>query len=249
VLDRKVRIMGKRGGSVHLKRLAAPKAMPIKDKKKDTWVAKPLPGPHPLSNCLPLGVLLRDVLNVVETMREAKKILSNRLVLVDGVPRSEAKFPVGLMDVVSLLPEDKHYRIIVDWKGRLQPMPISKEEARLKIAKDKNKTIRKGGKILITLHDGKNLFGDNHIAVADSILLRLPAGRKEKVSMQEHLKFGSGARCYITSGKHVGKIVLLKEILKRGNRKAEAVVNDGKEDFITIADYLMAVGDKFGVKA
>jgi len=241
--------MGKRGGSVHLKRLAVPKAMPIEDKKEKKWVIRPLPGPHPISQCIPLGVLLRDVLKVAQSAREVKKILNNRLVSVDGIIRTEIKFPIGLMDVVSLLPEDKHYRIVVDWKGRLQPIEIKKDEASLKIAKVTNKTITKGGKILLTLHDGKNIFGDNHIAVGDSILLQLPNGKKEKAKMKEHLPRKSGSRCFISSGKHAGKIVLLKDLVKKAGKKTEAIVSDGKNDFITVADYLIVVDDKFGVKA
>lgn len=241
--------MGKRGGTVHLKRLAAPKAMPIRDKKNSTWITRPSPGPHPLSRCLPLGVLLRDVLGVVKTMRETKKILSDRLVNVDGIARSEPKFSVGLMDVVSLLPEDRHYRIVIDWKGRFKPVEISREEARVKIAKVMNKVMVKGGKLLATLHDGKNIPCDTHISVGDSVLLQLPDGRKEKAKTLRHLKLESGARCYISSGKHAGTLVSLKELVKRGNRKTEAVVSDGRKDFITVADYLVVVDDKFGVKA
>lgn len=241
--------MGKRGGSVHLKRIAAPKVMPIMNKKEGKWIVRPLPGPHQLSKCVPLGVLLRDVLNVAQTMRDVKKILSSRLVAVDGMVRSEQKFPVGLMDVISLLPEDKHYRIVVDWKGRFKPIEISREEAKMKIAKVTNKTITKGSKIMITLHDGKNIFGDSHITVGDSVLLQLLGRQKEKAKMIGHMKIGSGARCYISSGKHAGTLAIIKELVKRGNRKMEAVVNDGKKDFITVADYLIVVGDKFEVGA
>ena len=231
-----------------MKRLAAPKAIPISDKKESKWLARPSPGPHPKNRCIPLAILLRDVLKVATTMREVKKILTNRSILVDGYARTDEKFPVGLMDAVTLVPENKSYRIIVDWKARLQPTAIKPEEATRKIVKVINKHTTDGGKLMLTFHDGKNLFSDNHIAVGDSVVLQLHKG-KEKAKMLSHIKLAAGAKCYISEGKHAGKLVSLKEIVKRVGRKSEAVVNDGTTDFITVSEYLIAVDKDFEVKA
>ncbi|MFH1221555.1 MAG: 30S ribosomal protein S4e [Candidatus Micrarchaeota archaeon] len=241
--------MAKRGGTVHMKRLAAPKAIPLSDKKESKWLARPSPGPHPKNRCIPLAILLRDILHVTTNMREVKKVLANRLVLVDGVARTDEKFPVGLMDTISLVPDNKHYRIIVDWKGRLQPAEIKSEEVHRKIVKVINKHTTDGGKLVLTFHDGKNLFADNHIAVGDSVVLQLPKSKKEKAKLLSHIKLAAGAKCFISDGKHAGKVVSLKEIVKRVRRKSEAVVSDGSAEFITVSEYLIAVDKDFEVKA
>jgi small subunit ribosomal protein S4e len=41
-------------------------------------------------------------------------VISRSTVLVDGVVRASHRFPVGLMDVVSMKELGKHYRVLVD---------------------------------------------------------------------------------------------------------------------------------------
>ena len=57
-----------------LKRLNAPKSWPV-PRKSNVWVTSPNPGPHSLDGCMPLSVVLRDMLKVVDTAAEAKKVL------------------------------------------------------------------------------------------------------------------------------------------------------------------------------
>ena len=57
-----------------LKREWAPEFWKIAKKTK-AWAFSPSPGPHPMKECIPLGTVLRDMLKVVETGAEAKKII------------------------------------------------------------------------------------------------------------------------------------------------------------------------------
>jgi small subunit ribosomal protein S4e len=235
--------MAKKGECKHQKRIAKPKAIPITDKKASTWITRTGSGPHPKRSAIPLSVLLRDVLKVAKTAREARAIFVSRLVEVDGKARTEGKFPVGLMDVVGLPKAGKYFRIVVDWKGRLKPVEIKKGEAGSKILRVVNKHVAPGAKIYLTFHDGKNMAGDSHIKCGDSIVVSLP-----DVKMKEHLKLNPGARCLIREGKHAGKIVTLSEIIQRkAGRPNEAKVSLGKEEFITVAKYLFVVDSSFGV--
>lgn len=227
-----------------MKRIATPKAVPITNKKENVWIVKPMPGPHGTKKCISLGVFLRDILKVAGTLKEAKKILHSRKVLVDGVVRVSEKFPVGFMDVVSLADTNKHYRIFIDWKGRLVPVEIESKKTGDKILKVVRKHVAPGGKINLTLHDGRNMFGDNHIKVGDSLVVKLP-----KAEMASHLKLESGARCLISEGKHSGKVVTLREILKRrGGKRPEALVEGEKGSFETVLEYLVVIGKDFEVK-
>ena len=234
--------MAKLGGTKHVKRIAAPKAVPVTDRKARTWIINTAPGPHPRKHAIPLAVLLRDIIGIVKDAREAGRALSRRAVLVDGKPRTDAKFPVGLMDVVSFA--GKNYRMVVDWKGRLVPLEITAAHANSKILRVVGKRTVQGGKIFLSFHDGRNLAGDNNVKVGDSVIVSLP-----KAAMVKHLKSGNGARCLVSEGKHAGNIVRLKEIIQRkGSKPSEALVESDGGEFITVAKYLVVVDDAFQLK-
>jgi len=72
--------------SKHLKRLNAPRALRL-HRKERTWTVKSSPGPHPLERAIPLGMIIRDYLKLCDTQREAKRIISNGDVVVDGAIR------------------------------------------------------------------------------------------------------------------------------------------------------------------
>ncbi len=232
--------MGKRGAPRHLKRIVAPTTVPVHNKKETTWMVKPFPGAHPSGRCMPLGVLLRDVLNVAKSSREVKAILSGRMVEVDGKVRVEEKFPVGLMDTISIPKSGKHYRIRLDDKGRLVPVEIKKDDAAKKLLKVVKKHTVKKGKTTLTFHDGRNLLSDNHVMVGDSVVVSIPTAE-----LKSHLKREKGARCLVMDGKHAGSIVSLKEIVHRkGGKPDEAIVTQDKEEFVTVAKYLFVVDEE-----
>jgi small subunit ribosomal protein S4e len=234
-------LMAKRGGTKHMKRLASPKAVLVHDRKDTKWIINTAPGPHPKKHAIPLGVLLRDVLGVATTAREAGRALAGRMVLVDGKVRTDAKFPVGLMDVISLPKMELHYRMMVDNKGRLIAVKVGKADASHKLLKVVGKHTVSGGKHNLSFHDGKNMLGDNHVRVGDSVIVSLP-----DAGLKSHLKREKGSRCLIMEGKHAGSIVKLKDIIvRKGGKPNEAlVVQDGSE-FITVAKYLFVVDDSF----
>ena len=62
--------MGSIAGSKKLKRQMAPLFWGINRKNK-RFVITVMPGSHPKNRSIPTAVLLRDVLNVVTTLREA----------------------------------------------------------------------------------------------------------------------------------------------------------------------------------
>ena len=95
---------------MHMKRVTSPKFWRAGRKNK-VWIFTPRPGPHPKRFSFPLSVLLRDVLGLVSDAREARAAIKSKEVLIDGVPRRDTNFPVGLMDVISIPSMKKYYRI------------------------------------------------------------------------------------------------------------------------------------------
>src|SRR3989338_3611168 len=142
--------------SKHLKRHFAPKTWKIK-RKGIKYIAKPSPGPHKIVMSFPLNVLLRDILGYANSNKEVKFILEKREITVDGIRRRDYRFPVGLLDVLSLKDINEHFRIILDKKGKMVLIKIGDEEKGLKLCKITGKTAVKG-KIQLNLYDGKNIF-------------------------------------------------------------------------------------------
>ncbi|AIG98908.1 MULTISPECIES: 30S ribosomal protein S4e [Archaeoglobus] len=221
---------------MHQKRLSAPKTYKI-PRKVSKWVVKPSPGPHN-KEAIPLLVLVRDFLELADTGREARRIISAGEILVDGVVRKDYKFPVGLFDVVTIPKLEKSYRILFDEKGRYIPKEV--EDADLKLYKITNKTLVRGGKVQLNLFDGTNILGSNDYKTKDSILLRIP--EKEVV---DHLKFEEGALVMITGGTHAGEIGRIKSYKIVRSSAPNLVTVEGEErDITTIEDYVFVVGKK-----
>ena len=114
--------------SKHLKRLNAPKPLKIHRKEK-TWTVQASPGPHPIEKSVPLGLIIRDYLELADTLKETKRIISNGEILVDGTIRKDYKFPCGLMDVISFPKLKKDYRVLYDRRGKITLVPIKSSEA------------------------------------------------------------------------------------------------------------------------
>ena len=109
-----------------MKRLTMPRSWPL-TRKTDIWVQKPNPGGHSDEMCMPLGVILRDVLDLAHNLREAKRMLATRQVLVDGRIETDLGRGVGLMDVLTV--GEDSFRCILDVNGKLRYRSISDKAA------------------------------------------------------------------------------------------------------------------------
>lgn len=189
-----------------LKRLLAPEFWKV-PKKVKKWVVSPRAGPHPKFYCIPLQILVRDILKLVETGKEARTIIKKGEILVDSKPRKDHAYPVGLFDVISMPRTKQNYRVIPDVKG-LALVEIPEKEADKKICKIENKTILKKGKLQLNLHDGKNLLTDNKdYKTGDSILIELTS-----LKILQHLALEKGNIGIVSEGANVGRIGKIVDI-------------------------------------
>jgi small subunit ribosomal protein S4e len=240
--------MGKKGKTARLKRKPAPAFWPI-HRKESPWVAKPSSGAHSLENCLPLTLILRDMLGMAQTRKEVQLILSQGKVLVDGKVRKRADFPVGLMDVVSMPDMDKYYRVMPSHKG-LVLTPISKEQSNIKLLRVEDKATVHNG-VQIALHDGTNML----IKVADPKhteevtyetfdILKLTYPDKQIV---QSLKTKEGNLAVITGGKNIGKqgkIVEIEKTVAKKRHQALVVIEDSEGTrYQTILDFIFSIGE------
>ncbi|UCH32081.1 MAG: 30S ribosomal protein S4e [Candidatus Bathyarchaeota archaeon] len=241
--------MGKKGGSRHLKRKPAPKFWPI-HRKEYLWATKPKPGPHSLNHSLPLTIILRDILGYAKTRREAKIILSQGKVLVNGKIRKEEAFPVGLMDVISIPDAEATFRLLSHEKGFILHS-VKKDESSYRLCRIENKTTITSDSVQLNLHDGTNKLikipdressSEDIYQVFDVIKVAIP--NDEIISKIELAK---NSVALITGGKNrgaYGKIIEVEEAPGKKRRLLLATIEDAAGSrFQTILDFIFVIGD------
>ena len=221
--------------SSHMKRLTMPRSWPL-PRKSSVWIQKPNPCGHPLDLCMPMGVILRDVLGVAQNRREAKKILHSKLVKVDGAIETDIGRGVGLMDLLTV--GDVSYKCVLDTNGKLRYRTIPAKEALTKICRVMGKTTIKGAKTQVHLHDGRNLlFNENpEYKTGDSLVISLP-----DQEVKSYHKFEEGSIAYLTGGNHIGELATVRgQDIKRSSKANEVQF----DDFGTISDYVFIISDE-----
>lgn len=240
--------MTRHGNQKVLKRLNTPAFLQIK-RKHGKFFVKTTPGPHSSRFCLPLLHIVRDLLKIVDTHREAKKLIVAGYFKVDGKTVRNKSYPVGLMDVITIEKLNLHYRILPDSHHGLILHEISDEESGFKLCRINNKKTVKGGHIQLNLHDGRNIL----IKVQD------PRTPKEdiykrmdvlKISLPEQeiykiLRFKENNIAIIMSGKNIGQVGKIINILKRFGPKASTVsIQHNGRHTETLYDYTFIIGEE-----
>ena len=223
--------------SKHLKRLNAPRSMQI-HRKEETWTVRASPGPHALENAIPLGLIIRNYLKLVDTMKEAKRVIFDGDILVDGVVRKSHKFPCGLMDVISIPKLKKDYRVLYNNRGKLTLVPIESKDASWKLCRIENKNIIKGKQIQLNFHDGRNqIIKKDDYKTGDVLKISF---KDNKIS--DTFKFEKGSVTMIIGGSHIGEIANIQDIEIIPSSKPNIAKMKGKTDFSTIQDYVFPIG-------
>ncbi len=232
--------MGKKGETKTVKRSMAPSFWAIKRKKYQFTVATS-PGTHSKEGSYPIAVLIRDVLKLTNTYREALNIIRGGKILVDGVIRKVPDFPVGLMDVLEIPLFKNSYRMVPFNGSVLVPILIPDSEKNQKLCKVRSKVTVKGGKIQYGLHDGRSILAESEIdlSVGDVCLLEVPSQHIKRV-----LSLKKGVIVIIINGKRAGMIGKIEDI-KSGtiSRKEMVDLNINGEITEIPSDMVLAIGD------
>jgi len=181
----------------HIKKSQMPKSWPVPRKGgKKRYVAVPS---HATSKGISLLFLLRDVLKLVKTRKEARYMTLNGMVEVNNKVRKDENFPVQVFDTLTLAKAKLNYRLeIVNRKFSL--VEISAKDAETKIVKIAGKKVLGKDKIQMNLDDGQNIITKEKFSVGDSIVLNT---KDEKVVKVLPLK--EGAKIEVIVGKHAGE--------------------------------------------
>ena len=210
---------------MHQKINVAPKTWPIERKNKKFVVVST----HLQKQGIPLLVAMRDILHAVANRRELKITLRDGKIKVNNKIIKEDKFPLALMSVLSF--GDKNYRVIMNEKRKFSFDEINAEDANELTFKVIGKKILRKGKKQFNLLGGHNITSDKEINVGDSVVLDL-----EKNDIKKILKLERGSHVLVISGRHLGKIGVIKGI----NNKMTNI--DGKDIHFNVnSDNIMSI--------
>ncbi len=215
--------------SDHMKRLAAPRTWPLK-RKVNIWVAKQTAGAHSIEQSMPAVTVLRDMVCACDTAREAKRIIGNREMFVDGKAVKNPKAPVGFMDVITIPKMNLAFRMLLTDKGKLTLVPIEGDEANWEICKIMDKTVIKGGKIQLNLSSGRNIVLDkNDYKGGDSLKVAFD-GQK----ILDHFPMAEGASVFISEGSQAGAVKTIKSLeVIRGPAPNIVLFTDGTQTVVS----------------
>jgi small subunit ribosomal protein S4e len=225
-----------------MKRHTMPHGWKISRKGKKYTVA-PSSGPHAKKECIPLMIVVRDILGYAQTGDEAKSIINTGAVLVDGVVRKDYRFPAGFMDAITIKPTGEHFRVMLGAKG-LFLEKIGAAESSKKLCIVRRKFTIRGQVQCMALHDGRVLRlgkGRSEYKPGETVAIEVPS---QKIA--GHFKVEKGANALITGGKNMGMHGKIKEIRDRKFMTEKSVVileSEGKE-IETLKDYIMVTDGK-----
>lgn len=221
----------------HLSRLSMPRAWPVK-RKGIKWIIRPN-SPLELNACIPLNIVLRDMLGYAKTAKEARSILNSGQVLVNKKARKYPKLGIGLMDVIEFPKIKAQFRVLLNKQGKFVMHPIDAKEAALRPYKITGKKMLKGKKVQLNLEGGINMFvKEDKYKVGDSLLLDT-----EKNAIKEHLALEKGALIYIAAGNKVSMTGTVESIKKfKGLQPDNIIFKANDKPLETKKSYALVIG-------
>ncbi len=185
---------------MYMKRNNMPKTWHL-PRKGMTYIINPL---FKMKMGIPLLILLRDMLKLARTRKEAKKLLNTGKIKINQKVARDDKAVLMLFDVLSL--ENKNLKLILKNK-KFDVAEVKGKEAEEKIVKITGKKILKGKKVQINLNDGRNCLSEEKIRTGDSAVIDL---KENKIS--EILPLKTGSRIIFIVGKYLGEEGIVEKI-------------------------------------
>jgi small subunit ribosomal protein S4e len=177
------------------------------------------------------------------TAREANIIVQDREngVKVDNKVRRNIKFPLGVMDVLTVVKTNENYRLLYDIKGRITLLKIKDTEAKFKLAKVKARAVGPNKIPYIVTHDSRTIrFPHPDIKEGDTIKLDL-----EKNQITEWIKSEPGHLAYVTGGNNVGRVGQILHVERHLGSYDIVHIKDGNgKTFATRKSNIFVVGSK-----
>jgi len=162
------------------------------------------------------------------------------MIKIDGKIRRDPRFPLGMMDVVTIEKTNENFRILLDTKGRFHPHRIDQKEAGFKLCKVIRKRIGKEKVPHIVTHDGRTIrYPHPDVQINDSLMYNFSTGETQGI-----VKFQNNAIVMIVGGNNIGRIGHLQSMEKHPGSFEIAHIRDATGNtFATRLGNVMVIGD------
>jgi len=212
----------------HRNRLAAPRHYPVS--RKDTSYVHDMKGSRSPENAVPVSVVLRDMLEYVDTESEAKKAVKHDRVLRNGEPLSHIKQGVGVLDVVSFPGAERSFRMLRK-ENRLELTEVEDNRQLAKIVSKKDA----GDRYVYGLHTGENHSSGDSFETGTTLVF-------ENGKLDDTHDLDSGAHVVAIDGGHAGRTGEVESVEENGRQPDEISVSGMNGDFKTQTDNIVALG-------
>jgi small subunit ribosomal protein S4e len=160
---------------------------------------------------------------------------------VDNRFRKDVKFPVGIMDVLTVAKTNESYRLLYDIKGRFTLTKLKEAESKIKLLKIKKRAVGPNKVPYVVTHDARTIrFPNPDISEGDTVKFDL-----EKNQITEWFKNEPGHQAYITAGNNVGRVGQILHVEKHlGSYDIVHLKDSNGKTFATRAGNLFIIGNK-----
>jgi len=166
------------------------------------------------------------MLGYAANAREARKILNNKELVVNGSVVTDPRFPIGLMDIVELKTTKEQFQVTFTKRGKITIIEAGKSKHRL--CRVENKKILPGGVTQLNLWGGVNInVKKDEYRTGDVVKLGLA---DKKIAGKIELKIG--AKAFIIGGAHVGETATVKELILK-KKPQEVLLEKDEGEFRT----------------
>ena len=208
-----------------------PRTWRISRKGKKKYIVEPLAKKE---HSMPLLLIIRDMLNLAKTRKEALKIIREGNILVNSKARNRDTFPVKIFDFVSIQ-NKKFYQLVLE-DSKLIVKEVNAEAASKRICKVTGKIMLKGKKVQLNLDNGFSFINNNSVKVNDSVVLDLASNKVIK-----HIPLKEKSAVLVIYGKNAGLSGTFSGMKNVGNEKLAIIKTDSGVKEIPIKN-IMAVG-------
>jgi small subunit ribosomal protein S4e len=199
--------------------------------------------PSPLNHPQVLDAPCRNHLKLALNGREANIIIQDKEagIKIDNRIRRDVKFPVGIMDVITLAKTNESFRLLYDIKGRFTLTKLKEGEAKFKLLKVKRRVVGPNKEPYVVTHDSRTIrFPNPEISEGDTVKYDL-----EKNQIVEFYQNEPGHLAYITAGNNVGRVGSILHVERHlGSYDIVHLRDNNGKSFATRASNLFIIGNK-----
>ena len=178
---------------------------------------------HNQTSSIPLIVIMRDILHLVQTKKELKKLLSEKQVMVNHNIIRETNYGVSLFDSINIPLIKKNYTASLNEHKKMIFNETSEKSCEKRVFKVIGKKKLAGNTMQINLLSGRNARTKEDVSVDDSILYNTKTNTVEKI-----IKMSASKKAYVIKGKHIGTSGTIESIIEQGGKKLVIIKTHGQ---------------------